>query len=243
MRDYCDPHMAVLLSESGPFKGCEPTRHSPYELQALAMLAPPSWETLTASVRGVALAGVAAGGGGGEAELYDRRGREPVRGDVRDAVRAGPARRLGERLARRGVLGRSGPARTGSRRWCSTTSRPRPRTSSGRSATRIWRRSTRSRPSSGPTSLTSSSRRRRLDAVRARHVRRVRRVGHQPWRAGGSRRSPGRDLHRGAVPARERRAGATGLTAILAYNHADWYVRRSRRPTRCATAASTGSRT
>ena len=49
MRDYCDPHMAVLLSESGPFKGCEPTRHSPYELRALPTLAPPNWETLTAT--------------------------------------------------------------------------------------------------------------------------------------------------------------------------------------------------
>jgi hypothetical protein len=49
MRDYADPHMQVLLSESGPFKGCEPTRHSSYELRPLPMLAPPSWETLTAA--------------------------------------------------------------------------------------------------------------------------------------------------------------------------------------------------
>jgi hypothetical protein len=49
MRDYCDPHMAVLLSESGPFKGCEPTRHSAYELRPLPTLAPPSWDRLTAA--------------------------------------------------------------------------------------------------------------------------------------------------------------------------------------------------
>jgi hypothetical protein len=49
MRDYCDPHMAILLSESGPFKGCEPTRHSAYELRPLPTLAPPSWDTLTAA--------------------------------------------------------------------------------------------------------------------------------------------------------------------------------------------------
>jgi hypothetical protein len=49
MRDYCDQHMAVLLSESGPFKGCEPGRHSPYPLQPLPTLAPPSWETLAAT--------------------------------------------------------------------------------------------------------------------------------------------------------------------------------------------------
>jgi hypothetical protein len=49
MRDHCDPHMAVLLSETGPFKGCEPTRHSAYELRPLPTLAPPSWDAWTAA--------------------------------------------------------------------------------------------------------------------------------------------------------------------------------------------------
>ncbi|MGO9789744.1 MAG: DUF4913 domain-containing protein [Solirubrobacteraceae bacterium] len=53
LRDYCDPHMAVLLSESGPFKGCEPTRHSTYELAPLPTFAPPSWETLAQTYEGL----------------------------------------------------------------------------------------------------------------------------------------------------------------------------------------------
>jgi len=53
MRDYCDPHMVVLLSESGPFKGCEPTRHSPYELTPLPSCPPPSWEALADAYQGL----------------------------------------------------------------------------------------------------------------------------------------------------------------------------------------------
>lgn len=53
MRDYCDPHMGVLLSESGPFKGCEPARHTAYELRPLPTLAPPSWEALSAGYEGL----------------------------------------------------------------------------------------------------------------------------------------------------------------------------------------------
>ncbi|MGO9954775.1 MAG: DUF4913 domain-containing protein [Solirubrobacteraceae bacterium] len=53
LRDYCDPHMAVLLSESGPFKGCEPARHSPFELRPLPCLTPPSWEALADAYRGL----------------------------------------------------------------------------------------------------------------------------------------------------------------------------------------------
>ncbi len=53
LRDYCDPHMAVLLSESGPFKGCEPERHSPYELAPLPTLAPPAWETVSRTYEGL----------------------------------------------------------------------------------------------------------------------------------------------------------------------------------------------
>jgi hypothetical protein len=53
LRDYCDPHMAVLLSESGPFKGCEPERHSPYELAPLPTLAPPEWETVSRTYEGL----------------------------------------------------------------------------------------------------------------------------------------------------------------------------------------------
>lgn len=53
LRDYCDPHMAVLLSESGPFKGCEPTRHSPYELRPLLSSTPPSWEALADAYKGL----------------------------------------------------------------------------------------------------------------------------------------------------------------------------------------------
>jgi hypothetical protein len=53
MRDYCDPHMGALLSESGPFKGCEPTRHTAYELRPLPTVAPPSWGALTAGYEGL----------------------------------------------------------------------------------------------------------------------------------------------------------------------------------------------
>lgn len=41
-RDHCDPHMAVLLSPDGPFKGCDPERgHRASELPALPVIAPP----------------------------------------------------------------------------------------------------------------------------------------------------------------------------------------------------------
>ena len=53
MRDYCDPHMTVLLSESGPFKGCEPGRHAAYELRPLPTVAPPSWEALSSGYAGL----------------------------------------------------------------------------------------------------------------------------------------------------------------------------------------------
>lgn len=38
---HCDPHMRVLLSESGPFRNCRNTSHSEERSQPLPVVAPP----------------------------------------------------------------------------------------------------------------------------------------------------------------------------------------------------------
>ena len=47
-----------------------------------------------------------------------------------------------------------------------------------------------------------------------------------------TRRSAGRDLHRGAHICSANGAPATGTTAIYTYNHAAWYVQEVERPHR-----------
>jgi Domain of unknown function (DUF4913) len=37
LRDHADPHMAVLLSADGPFKGCTPDQHATRPLKALPL--------------------------------------------------------------------------------------------------------------------------------------------------------------------------------------------------------------
>ena len=237
MRDYCDPHMAVLLSESGPFKGCEPMRHSPYELRALPDARADRLGDVDRGVRGVALAGVG--------------GRRAVRPSYVIAAAASPFVAMFGILF--GLILLGGSASDSLAGACSTVGP----SADGQPPLVQYYIAAAAAYRLGPVGYAYLAAINKVETEFGTDlaVSSAGAVGWMQFEPGTFAQygvsvtnpnapadpdgSPGRDLHRGAVPARERRAGRLA-GGDLRLQPRRLVRGRGRRRWRCATAASTG---